>query len=103
MAMATTRDAELGQKRPMKLPNRPNSSVGAGLEAPSTRLAAQGCVATSRRPTRVDRAGPGVGFATRRFGIGSFKRGESKDKLTAVAHRSPRLALNHDPGRQNAN
>ena len=53
-AIATTRDAELGQKRPMKHPTRPNSSVLGSLDALSTRLAAQGCVAPPRRPYWVD-------------------------------------------------
>ncbi len=58
MAMATTRDAELGQKRPMTPPNWLNSGVLVGLEATSTRLAAQGRVTPPHRPNGSTGRGP---------------------------------------------
>ncbi len=68
MAMATTRDAELGQKRPMTPPNRPDSSVWSEF-------------GSAIDPSR-----------------GSGLRCDSSP--TQWVDSSPRLALNHDPGRQ---
>ena len=63
---------------------------------------AQGCVAPPRRPSGV--AGVGAGASLEQAHRATdWLCMMCTHKLPAVAHRSSRLALNHDPGLQNAN